>query len=143
MERGAQSPAWFWIAFPVFWCAVMAMLSAVGGWWSLAQRFRAKGPPPSGRSWLVWGTLGPVAYRSCLVVGHSEAGLYLAVFAPFRAFHPPLLIPWAAIVRRSRQRYWLMLCDTLDLDGPRRVQLRFRVGTTQEFESHLPPITST
>jgi hypothetical protein len=139
MYRG-PSPTWFFIAFPVLWCLVSAMLSAIGGWWMLAMRFRAEGLPPAGRRWLVWGSLGVVAYRSCLIVGHSEAGLHLAVLPPFRLFHPPLLIPWAAIARRERGRYWLLLCDTLEISGDRAVRLRLRVGTTGPFESHLPPI---
>jgi hypothetical protein len=43
------------------------------------------------------GPLGVAAYHSCVTVGLSEKGIMLALWAPFRLFHPPLLIPWTAV----------------------------------------------
>jgi hypothetical protein len=124
------------------WFFVLALLSGIGGWWTLAKNFRAEGPPPTGRHWLVSGSLGWADYRSTLIVGHSEAGLYLAAFPLFRPFHPPLLIPWPAIAARTRRGVWLMLRDTLEISGDRTVRLSLRVATTKAFESHLPPLAA-
>jgi hypothetical protein len=127
------------VLFPVAWCLVLALLAAIGGWRALATQFRTEEPAPPGRQWLVSGSLGWVDYRSSLVLGHSDAGLYLAAFPLFRPFHPPLLIPWAAIGRRERGG-WLIHRDTLEISGDRTVRLKLRVATTAPFERHLPPI---
>ncbi len=141
MASHAAPPDWIFFVFPpLLWCAVLAVISLASGWRSLADRFRAESPPPDHRQWMVSGSLGWVDFNSSLVVGHSEAGLHLAAFPLFRPFHPPLLIPWSAISGRVRRRYWLRLCDTLEIAGDRTLQLRLPVGTTRRFERLLPPI---
>jgi len=128
------------LLFPLMWCGALGLLSATGGWRALARRFPSEGTPPANRRWMVWGELGWVTYRSTLTVGHSEAGLHLAVFPMFRPFHPPLLIPWKSISARTRGRYWLMMCDQLAIDAEHTVWLRLQTSTTSAFERHLPPV---
>jgi hypothetical protein len=130
----------FFVLFPIVWCVVLALLSAISGWRSLGEHYRAEGPPPPGRQWLVSGSMGWVDFSGSLIVGHSDAGLHLAAFPLFRPFLPPLLIPWSAISARRRSRYWLRLSDTIEIAGDRTVRLRLPVGATAPFERHLPPL---
>ncbi len=141
MTRGLP-PIWLLLMFPVIWCTVLALLSMLSGWRSLGERFRAEGPPPEGRQWLVSGSVGWIDFSGSLVVGRSEAGLHLAAFPLFRPFHPPLLVPWSAITARKRTTYWFRRFDTLEVAGDRIVRLRLPVGTTQPFEGRLPPLES-
>ena len=77
-------------------------------------------------------------YNNILTVGYSETGLYLAVFFLFRVFHPPLLIPWSAIEKRTRSTYWFVKCDTLEIEG---LRLRLRAAITEPFAQYLPAVS--
>jgi hypothetical protein len=84
--------------FPISLCATFFVLSKIGGWAALTQRFRAT-EPFYGESW-GWQSAkfrGWCNYNNCLTVGVSQEALYLSVMIPFRLFHPPLLIPWREI----------------------------------------------
>ncbi len=97
-----------WIIFPCylagFWLLVAAFISYIGGWATLAKRFRLS-TPFIGEKWrrqsgqMRW----MAGYNQCLTVGCNHQGLYLAVMLLFRFRHPPLLIPWDEI-RISRTR---------------------------------------
>ena len=88
------------------WLLISAIVSYIGGWFSLSRAFCApdefKGPKwkfQSGR--MRWGT----NYGSILTLGANQDGLYLAVMPLFRFMHPHLLVPWNEIkVRRSKGR---------------------------------------
>ena len=49
------------------------------------------------------GLLGGANYRSCAEVELNERGLLLSMWAPFRLFHPPMLIPWEAVTQWERK----------------------------------------
>lgn len=94
-------------AFVVSWLLITGLVSVLGGWRALAERYQA----PDGfdvepeerfrfRNILLrrlpW---FPARYRGCVTLSLSSAGLHLAILFVFRFHHPPLLIPWSAIVR--------------------------------------------
>ena len=96
-----------WLIIPfyalVLWLLVSAVTSYVGGWTTLAKRFRLRKafvgqrwPRQSGHMRWIAG------YGNCLTVGCSPEGLYLAMVPLFRFRHPPLLVPWneVSIARR-------------------------------------------
>jgi hypothetical protein len=103
-----QHPQALWLIFPAHfmaaWFGVSALISYIGGWTTLAKRFRLK-RPFTGRRWnwqsghMRW----TASYNGCLIVGCCAEGLYLATMPLFRFRHPPLLIPWTEIsVTRRR-----------------------------------------
>jgi hypothetical protein len=88
--------------FPTFaavlLCTIFFVISRIGGWATLARRFRAT-EPFYGETW-GWQSAkfrGWCNYNNCLTVGASQEALYLSVMIPFRLFHPPLMIPWREI----------------------------------------------
>jgi hypothetical protein len=96
-------------AFMFFWSAVIASVSLIGGWHTLAKRypreettFRIGGASGDVQKF-GWTTLKmgpklfPTNYGNCVTVTLSDDGLGLNVMLPFRPMHPPLLIPWSAI----------------------------------------------
>lgn len=87
------------LLYPVgLFCAVFFIISRVGGWNLLAQRFRAD-EPFYGESWR-WQSARFrrwCNYNNCLKVGADQGSLSLSVMMPFRLFHPALLIPWQEI----------------------------------------------
>ena len=50
---------------------------------------------------------GLAHYRNCLVIGANPAGLYLAVFLPFRVAHPPLFIPWNEVTQSKTRIFFI------------------------------------
>jgi hypothetical protein len=126
------------VALPFMYVVVAYMISNMG-WSTLAARFRTDTPPPEGARRMQWGSFGGFgSYNNVLTVGYSDAGLYLGVLILFRAFHPPLLIPWSAIRSRTRARYFLVMCDTLEITADSTVSLRLRTSVTDSFVRYLP-----
>ena len=97
---------------PAFFSLILFLLSQIGGWGRLAQRYRTD-RPYQGTIWKYqFGFLGSVRYNGALTVGSGMEGLYLAVFFPFRPFHPPLLIPWSEVsVGQRKQALWMQLVE--------------------------------
>jgi hypothetical protein len=102
------------VVFPIFffmlWRGVATILSVVGGWGKLAERYPAP-PQPEGRAYpsnsgvLQYWFL-PVNYNFILTVRVGDAGVGLETNPLFRYGHPPLLIPWQAV--RECRRFSLL-----------------------------------
>ena len=92
--------------FAAFWFLIVFLISAIGGWRALAQRYRSD-MPFTGHTWhMRSGRMGGIArYSGVLTVGVNPAGLYLAVMPLFRPGHPPLLIPWPDVSVTSERRF--------------------------------------
>jgi len=122
-------PAWFAIAFPVYfvglWLLVSTIISLAGGWYVLSQTFRARVPFDgslwSGQSgYMRWF----VNYGHCLKVGASSNGLYLATLFLFSFMHPPLLVPWNEINIRRTKLWVFGAYVTVTLGNERPIRLR-------------------
>ena len=94
------------VVFVVVSVLVGSALAGGGGWRALAKRYPAPGAmrPDEERHrfcsiTVAGGLIGAASYRSCVTVGVGAAGLSLALWAPFKLFHPPLFIPWDAVAR--------------------------------------------
>jgi hypothetical protein len=95
------------LLFVVIWILVTGILSYIGGWHALADRYAAPEDVDVTaeqrfrfRSILLRRIpLVPARYRGCVTISLTSAGCHLAVLFVFRFRHPPLLIPWTAIVR--------------------------------------------
>jgi hypothetical protein len=92
------------VIFAVVSALIGSFLAAAGGWRRAAVRFRAPLTLPQDTERfrfvslrMTGGLLGVASYHSCVTIGLSERGISLALWAPFRLFHPPLLIPWTAV----------------------------------------------
>lgn len=123
-----------WIIIPFYalalWLFVSALISYIGGWTTLAKRFRLR-VPFTGERWL--GQSGQMrwiaGYGNCLTVGCNHQGLYLAMMPLFRFRHPPLLVPWDEItITRRRILFFRMVRFGLgrELDIP--IYLRARLA---------------
>jgi hypothetical protein len=95
------APLWFILLFSGLWLVVTGVLSRMGGWATLATRFRAIHPASGETFRFVSGSVGkkgfPVSYRNCLFVSVGERGFGLATLFLFRFQSPPLFIPWPQV----------------------------------------------
>jgi hypothetical protein len=103
-----QNPSAVVAIFPIYflclWSLVAAIISFVGGWFSLAKVYRTR-VPFNGVKWRMQSARMRwlANYNNVLTMGVSPQGLYLASMFLFRFMHPPLLVPWNEIkVRRSK-----------------------------------------
>jgi hypothetical protein len=93
-----KDPAQFFPFFILLWCVASFSLSLLGGWFSLAQHYRATQPFVGERWHMRSASLRFVSYGSCLILGSNTQGLFLSVLFPFRIGHPPLFIPWSEVL---------------------------------------------
>jgi len=129
----SPDPAWFVPLLIPVWLAISATLSHFGGWHALANRFRSA-EPLEGESFryrsgeIGWGQF-PVSYRACLSLTVGARGFSLAVLPAFRFLHPRLVIPWSAVERCERVKYWLTERVAVSIEGfDRRMLFRGTVG---------------
>lgn len=127
LMNSAPVPAWlpiaivggFLVIFPTFWCFVVWLLSQIGGWSRLAQRYSAEGRLITGtRHSGLTGMVGVVSYRGVLTLHVDRDGFFLEVMWLFRIAHPRLFVPWTEITgRKPRQVLWWK-AETLSIGNP-------------------------
>lgn len=107
-----------------------AYLVAAFGWQRLAGNFRALRRPPGPGYRLAYLGLDAMQYSGAGIVRATVGaeGLGLRVLFLFRAGHPPLLLPWAALGPVEATRSWgrTVYEVPVRLSGQRRVRLRLR-----------------
>ena len=145
-----QHPSVFAAIFPIYflslWLLVAAIISFIGGWFSLAKVYRTR-VPFSGAKWgRQSGQMRWLAnYNNVLTIGVSPQGLYLASMFLFRFMHPPLLVPWSEIkVRRSNG--WVFEYVTFTMGHELAIPLRIRkklAAKLQESTKNCWPVEET
>jgi|RhiMethySRZTD1v2_1073278.scaffolds.fasta_scaffold08901_11 hypothetical protein len=110
-------------AIPALWCAIVFLVSRIGGWGALSTRPPAP-EPVEGRAFRYQsGSVGLMSYRNCLHIKVAPEGLHLSLPFFFRPGHPPLLLPWAEL--RDRQQGSLFSYKYVQFQaGPKGVRLR-------------------
>ena len=110
----------FW--FPPFicclWLTIFYIAARLGGWHALGLRFRATDEPPGERFAWASVSMGASNYGGCTTIVVSAQGLYLKLFAPFRFFHPPLLIPWSEIHVQKIHQGWFVSYALIEVGQP-------------------------
>jgi hypothetical protein len=97
-----QHPSAFAAILPIYflclWFLVGAIISFIGGWFSLAKVYRTRVPFDGAKWRMQSGQMRRLTnYNNVLTLGVSPEGLYLASMFLFRFMHPPLLVPWSEI----------------------------------------------
>jgi hypothetical protein len=134
-----QHPAVFAAIFPIYflclWFLVGAILSLVGGWFSLSKRYRTR-VPFNGAQWR--GRSGQMRwltnYNRVLTLGASQEGLYLACMFLFRFMHPPLLLPWSEIKVR-RKKGWVFEYVIFTMGHELAIPLRIRAKLAERLRN--------
>jgi len=123
--------ALFPFAFVGMWLLVSFLLSAMGGWRALAQQYAAQSAFSGTRFRFRSAQLGGyVNYGSCLTLGATPHGLYLAVLPFFRMAHPPLFIPWNDITAHEA-RSWFFAAIEFEFARAPGASLRLSRGLAQ------------
>ena len=94
--RQFEDPKFLLLFSVLSWCAVMLLISRIGGWSRLAEYYPNNNLEPT----QTWGFESVslryyTGYNGCINMGCDSAALYLSVWLPFRIGHPNLRIPWS------------------------------------------------
>lgn len=139
--RGAPSPP-FGAAFPFFFAGmfigVSYLLSAMGGWSTLANDYRTDAPFAGALLRMRSGQLGMVNYGACLNLGSSAEGLYLSTMFLFRLGHPPLFIPWSDVEHHDTKRWFFKVTEIRFSKHP-TVTVELSRHLAHKLLSHRPP----
>jgi hypothetical protein len=128
----------FGYVFPIFfvtlWLFVTYWVALLGGWRLLAKRFRAEGPF-SGQKWHMQSAAMRWLshYNNALTVGANADGLFLVPFVLFRAWHPPLYIPWDEITVQNKTRFFFKVTE-LRLGSAEQIPFTIREGLTAKLQ---------
>ena len=118
---------------------VGAAMAGAGGWRDLAARYPVPpgAPPDEGGERFRFsslrtagGTIGTATYESCVTVGVGARGISLALWAPFRLFHPAMFIPWTAVERCRRVDHMAGALTQLDVRGGGTLSFVGRAGAS-------------
>lgn len=85
--------------FGLMWWGLVRLIAATG-WKKLANHFETPQRSPEGRRFKFASVVlqKNTQYKNCVTFTIAEEGLHLQMALPFRAGHPPLLIPWQKFV---------------------------------------------
>ncbi|MDX1439985.1 MAG: hypothetical protein R3284_08795 [Rubricoccaceae bacterium] len=124
----------------VFWSGVVSLIG-FAGWRQIAEYYPADAWPEEEGIALSWQSGGIWAsnYNGVLKTVVTDSGLYLRPVRMFAFNHPPIFIPWDAVVS-TKKAFWGGL--RLDLEGGRAITLRGKVvrhvqGALDVFESDV------
>lgn len=110
----------------VFWSGVVSLIG-FGGWKSLASMYPADELPEDQGVYLKWqsANLGASNYNGVLKSVVAEDGFYLHPVRMFAFNHPPVFIPWSAIVD-YKKTFWGGV--KLELEGGKYLTLRGKIA---------------
>lgn len=123
---------------------VCYVISFLGGWFSLSQRFRKESEPYGDTR-----SAGPLIYEvnlrfwtrysSAIRMTAAKDALYLSVFFLFRIGHPPLRIPWNEI-RFGKTKFLWRRYVVLTLGQQERIPMRIseRMARNLGIQDGLP-----
>lgn len=87
----------FFVAFVLFWSAIVMLISLVSGWRKLAELYDCPSAPTGETFGWQSVMLGWARYKSTAWITVSDPGVHMALMRAFQVGHPPLLIPWGDI----------------------------------------------
>lgn len=115
----------FFVIFPLFWSAIVFLISRIGGWGSIAEAYPYREPLivkcfPLQSAILRFRS----NYNAVLKICADEQGLYFSVMFLFRPGHAPFFVPWEEI-QGTKKQYFLF--PVVDLRFQRTPDLPFRI----------------
>lgn len=131
---------YFPIVFPFFfvgmWIVAGYWVALSSGWRLLAKRFRlqqtflgAKWTLQSARMrWLT-------QYNNVLTVGANNTGLFMAPLFLFRAWHPPLFVPWSEIFDVRETQFLFFKFVEMRLGRVEEIPFRINASLAAKIEA--------
>jgi hypothetical protein len=133
-------PSIFILGFPLFWCLTTFLIGAFSGWLILARKFRAENDFAGEKFCFSSAYMRFFShYGNILTFGANSSGLYMSIFALFRAGHPPLLIPWSEIKVIQGESSFLLKRRRLVLGREESIPLSISHSLTEHLKRAAGP----
>ena len=93
----------FAVGFPLLFAGIyflVCKLVSLRGWQGYANKFTGKADFPADFKWqslMIGGNIAPANYQFVATTAVNDDGIFLRMGPFFKAFHPPLFIPWSAV----------------------------------------------
>jgi hypothetical protein len=135
---------YFLVFYPPFfagmWFLTTYLVALIGGWRLLAQRFRFQSDF-AGRRWRMQSARMRrfANYNTCLTIGADETGLFIVPIFAFRAWHPPLFIPWVEISVTRKKQLFLFTFVELRLGRSEQIPFMIRAKLAEELQAAAGP----
>lgn len=123
--------------FPLMWSFTLFLLS-LGGWRSLATRFREPRPVSGKDLGYRSFRIGRTNYNAVVNVTVTRDGLYFKPMFLFRVFHPPILVPWREIKSINTKNFVLLKYQSLGIGNPRIAEISIPVRWYDEIVDYIP-----
>ena len=127
----------FCLVFPLFWIAIVYLISVMSGWQALASKYATQAEPPSQLKTMAGGMVGLSRYNGTLNVGLSDQGVYLSVIFLFKPGHKPLLIPWSEISEVKQIDYFFQKMYKIKVGQPKVATLTLPVSYFHGWENYF------
>ena len=115
----------FFIVFPLFWSAIIFLISRIGGWGSMAEAYPSR-EPHAAQCFSLQSAILRLAsnYNGVLKICADDQGLYFSVMFLFRPGHSPFFVPWGEISGTKKGYFFYQV---VDLRFQRTPNLPFRI----------------
>lgn len=115
----------FFVVFPLFWSAVVFLISRLGGWGSMAEAYPYR-EPHAAHCFSMQSAILRLSsnYNGILKICADDEGLYFSVMFLFRPGHPPFCVPWGEISGTKKGYFFY---NVVDLRFQRTPDLPFRI----------------
>ncbi len=100
----------FIVWFAAIWTSVLTLLSLIGGWKKLSNRYPvtlSAGSSQGERFTMASARFGFVNYRSCVNITFTETGIIFSLMKIFSIMHRPIFIPYVKISGVERGKLFL------------------------------------
>jgi len=115
----------FFVVFPLFWSAIVYLISRLGGWGSMAEAYPYH-EPLSAQCFSMQSAILRFSsnYNGVLKICADDEGLYFSVFFLFRPGHSAFFVPWGEISGTKKSYFFYKM---IDLRFQRTPDLPFRI----------------
>jgi hypothetical protein len=134
----------FPVVFPLFfvgmWIISTYWVAFMSGWRLLAKRFRLQ-ETFTGQKWKMqsarmrWFS----QYNNVLTIGADTAGLFIMPFLLFRAWHPPLFLPWSEITGIRETKFLFVKFVEMRLGRVEEVPFRISASLAAKIQTIAGP----
>lgn len=124
-------------AFACLWIFITFVLSQ-SAWAKLAKHFKFDGPFEGTRIGVtISARINEVSYSNVLIMKCNAQGLYLYTVVMFKLFHPPILIPYSAIVRVTEKKFLFSRSHVLTIGNPVIATMMVNHKTLTEMQAAM------
>lgn len=138
-----MNPAPTYLIFfaPLLFIPMFALITGILsrlGWSDLAKHYKYEEDFTGERIGLISAAINKVNYNNCLVLRADSFGFHLKPILLFRAFHPPIFIPWDQVKEVNHKKVLFTSMTELVIGSPKVASINLRPKTFFQLQTVNP-----